>query len=282
MENSDTHVIPGASYLVYEYSPTKFSSIMRIPGQVAKKSKTVTFYTFDGTPITTIEHNFEFEKMNSMLDCNAPAPKPFSYKRIWMPAFKISHEQLIVEAGYVVLFHDKDGYRISWEVLNTVDEDILSWPEYDFSEAVEEESDFSLKDVDMDLIEDDQEELDQNFSLTDTQINFSRKTKIDFGLSGINFDLSKSNMTLSRINNTMTLSRINFAVNEMETLIKEKEEAESHKDETEKTEEDETKKYEDETEKSEEDETEKHKDETEKSEEHKDETEEAESSCILF
>lgn len=277
MENNlDTNIIPGASYHVYEYSPTKSSSIARPPGQVSKKSKTITFYTFDGNPITTREHNFEFEKMNSMLDSFALCPKPFSYKRVWMPAFKIVSESLIVEAGYMVIFHDKNGCRFLWEVLNNAQEDISTWEEYDLSETIEEESDFSLKDVDMDLIYDqednNQEEQTSNFSLTDTQVNFSRKTKIEFGLSGISFDLSKSNMSLSRMNNTMTLSRINFAVNEMEALIKEKAEEEKVEEKAEEE------KIEEKTE----EEKIKEKAEEEKAEEKVEEEEKVEGSCVIL
>lgn len=234
----DTSIVPGASYHVYEGALTKSSPITCSPGQVSKRSKYVTFYTFDGNPITTIKHNFEFTLMNSKLDTNAPVPKPASYRRIWMPAFKLGIENVIVEAGYIVLFHDKNEHRISFEVLNTANEDINSWEEYDLSEAIEEESDFRLKDVDMDLI-DEHEEFCQdetsNFNLTDTQIIFSRKTKIDFGVSGINFDLTKSNMMASRINfgssRIMTESRIMTQVKEMEALIEEKKEEEEKEEE---------------------------------------------------
>lgn len=187
----DQDIIPGSSYLVYEGSLTKSSPINCCPGHVNRNSKTVTFYTFDGNSITTIEHHFDFEKMNSKLDPSALVPKPVSYRRIFMPSFR-NVDSSIIEAGYMVLFHDKNGNRILWELLNSEDENIKSWLEYDLTNAFEEEPDFSLKDVEMDIIEEN-----NDFNLNDTQINFSRKTKIDFGLSTINFGMSC--MSLSRI-----------------------------------------------------------------------------------
>lgn len=172
-------LVPGSSYLVYQGNLTKDSPISCIPCQVNKDSKMVTFYTFDGNPILTVEHHFDFDNISFRLDPSALPPKPVSYRRIWMPAFKV--DSCIVEAGYMVLIHDKYGNRMGWELLKSIDENVKSWLEYDLSNAYEEESDYSLKELDIDLIEN---------NLSDTQINFSRKTKIDFGAS---------NMNLSRI-----------------------------------------------------------------------------------
>jgi hypothetical protein len=184
-------IIPGSSYLVYEGSLTKSSPINCVPGHVNRTSKTVTFYTFDGKPISTIEHHFNFEKMNSKLDPSALVPRPVSYRKIFMPSFR-NVDLSIIEAGYMILFHDENGNRILWELLNSRKENVKSWLEYDLTNAFEEEPDFSLKDVEMDIIEES-----NDFNLNDTQINFSRKTKIDFGLSTINFGMSC--MSLSRI-----------------------------------------------------------------------------------
>ena len=213
----DTDIISGSSYLVYEGGLTKSSPINRSPGHVSKTSKNVTFYTFDGNPITTIKHNFDFEKMNAKLDPSALVPKPISFRKIFMPTFKCV-DSMIVEAGYMVLFHDKNGNRILWELLNSVDENIKCWLEYDLSNAFEEESDFSLKDVEIDIIE-----YDIGFSLNDTQINFSQKTKINFGLSTINFGMSC--MSLSRIDSNVAETA------EREDLIEQKE-IEDEKDQT--------------------------------------------------
>jgi hypothetical protein len=176
--DNDTNTILGASYHFYEGGLTKFSSITNLPGEVSKESKYITFYTFDGNPIITIEHNFDFALMNAKLDSSALPPKPVSYKKFWWPTFKAKDtlilESVIAQSGYVVLFHDKNGNRIGWEVLNSADEDISGWKEYDLSEAVEEESDFSLND---DLW---QEVKDTHYGLKDTQINFSlRESKIE-------------------------------------------------------------------------------------------------------
>lgn len=141
MEND---IIRGSSYLLFEGSPKKGSPIDHIPGQIGENSKTVTFYTFDGEPIITVEHNSNFDSIKSKLDPFALPPKPVSYKRVWVPSFKFNSETL-VEAGYLVFFHDKNHNRFSWEVLNSEGEYIDSWMEYDLTHAFEEEPDFSLK-----------------------------------------------------------------------------------------------------------------------------------------
>jgi hypothetical protein len=189
----ETDIIHGASYLVYEGSLTKDSPIKSAPGQVSKDSRLVTFYTFDGNPITTIEHNFNFEEMNSKIDPYALPPKPISYRRIWMPAFKFSADSPIVEAGYIVLFHDKHGNRIAWEVLSCEDEYINHWLEYDLSQAFEEEPDYSLKDSEINIIDEY-----TNYNLNDTQILFSRKSMICSTIIGPNMDLT---MSMARIPN---------------------------------------------------------------------------------
>lgn len=214
MENNS--VIHGSSYLVYEGSLTKNSPINCVPGQVSKDSKIVTFYTFDGNSITTIEHRFDFEGMNAKLDKFALPPKPISYRRVWVPSFKFDKNSPHVEAGYLVLFHDKNGNRIAWEVLNSENEYINSWLEYDLSQAFEEESDYSLKNTigGIDIIESYVSGSDtnyipevssipekENYQLDETQINFCRKSVICSNplSSSVSGDLTMSIMRISDV-----------------------------------------------------------------------------------
>lgn len=141
----DTNIIPRASYYVYEGSPTKDSPIIHTPGGVDGDSKKVTFYTSEGDPIITIEHNFKFSIIAAKLDKNAPKPKAASYKRIWWPAFDLGWGMTKGSPGYAVLFHDKNGNRFAWERMSSEDADISMLTKVDLSSAVEEKSDFSRK-----------------------------------------------------------------------------------------------------------------------------------------
>lgn len=188
MENT---IIRKSSYLVYEGSLTKSSPINSVPGQVNKNSKTVTFYTFDGNPIITIEHGFDFERMKAKLDPFALPPKPISYRRVWVPTFQ-SENSPVIEAGYLVFFHDKNDIRIGWELLNFADEYIKSWPEYDLSQAFEEESDYSLKNATKLVIIDDYKNTD---SKNNVCLDLCRKSIINTSMIGS--DLTMSIMRLS-------------------------------------------------------------------------------------
>jgi hypothetical protein len=176
----DNTIIRSSSYLVYEESLTKTSPINSVPGQVDKNSKTVTFYTFDGNPIITIEHKFNFELMKAKLDPFSLPPKPVSYRRVWVPSFQ-SENSPVIEAGYLVLFHDKNNIRIGWELLNFAEEYIKSWPEYDLSQAFEEESDYSLKNAINIVIIDDYKNTD---SKNNVYLDFCRKSTISASTTG--------------------------------------------------------------------------------------------------
>jgi len=188
MENT---IIRKSSYLVYEGSLTKTSPINSVPGQVNKNSKTVTFYTFDGNPIVTIEHGFDFERMKAKLDPFALPPKPISYRRVWVPTFQ-SENFPVIEAGYLVLFHDKNNIRIGWELLNSADEYIKSWPEYDLSQAFEEESDFNLKNMVRFTIIDDYENTE---SKNNVYLDFCRKSTIFSSTTGSDLTMSIVRLT---------------------------------------------------------------------------------------
>jgi hypothetical protein len=89
--------------------------------------------------------------------------------------FELQGVNAAVEAGYVVFFHDKNNNRFSLEVLNSADEDIKLWEEYDLSDAVEEPSDFSLKDT----------ETKPDIDLSSSQINPGRRNTLLFSTMGI-------------------------------------------------------------------------------------------------
>ena len=138
-------IIPGASYLVYEGCPTQNSHLAHIPGGVPGSSKTVTFYTADGDPIETQEHEFRFPMMDAMLDPNAPKPKPTSFTRIWWPAFELGGGMTKGVPGYAILFHDKNGHRFDWVRIKLADDDLSGITKVDLSSAIEEPADFSMK-----------------------------------------------------------------------------------------------------------------------------------------
>ena len=140
----NNYIIEGASYCVYEGGPTKDSSLTHTSGIIGG-SKVVTFYTFDGEPIKTIEHKFHFPLIEAKLDPAAPKPKPVSFRKIWWPAFDVGFGLTKGTPGYAVLFHDKNGNRIGWERMKCVNTDIKTLTRFDLSEAYEEPADFSRK-----------------------------------------------------------------------------------------------------------------------------------------
>jgi hypothetical protein len=143
---SDNSMIVGSSYCVYEGAPRIDSDIWNVPGGVSSDSKTVTFYTFDGNPIITVLHNMKHHIIENNLDKSAPKPKPSSYRRIWWPAFNMGFGIVKGAPGYAILFHDKNGNRIGWERMPSIDTNINECvTKYDISEAREEPSDFTLK-----------------------------------------------------------------------------------------------------------------------------------------
>ncbi len=130
-------VIPSASYMVYEGAAET--------GGIAYTSKYVTFYTYDGQALATIEHGLFFPVMERKLDKNAPKPRPTKYKIIYNKGIRYK-----VAPGYWIIFYDKNNKRIdSWrfedkdksvKVLAKEDGRILEkngtivWLKYDFSD----------------------------------------------------------------------------------------------------------------------------------------------------
>lgn len=102
-------------------------------------SKIATFYTFDGNPIATINHECRFDIIDAKLDKTAPNPKPVSCRRAYWSSIGLGTK---VEPGFVVLFHDKNDNRIGWSRMNDPDQDITPFADYDLSEVTEESPDF--------------------------------------------------------------------------------------------------------------------------------------------
>ena len=140
MTTIDRSVVPGASYVVYEGGPTEDSPITVVPPGASFDSMAATFYTFDGIPITTINHRFQFDNVTCKLDKTAPKPKPVSYKRAYWASPGLETK---VDPGFVILFHDKNGNRIGWNRMNAPDQDVTSFTKYDVSGATEEPPDFT-------------------------------------------------------------------------------------------------------------------------------------------
>lgn len=140
------NIIDNASYLVYEGTPTKDSISIELPGGVKCKCKNVTFYTFDGEPIITLEHDFRFPRMDEKLDPKAPKPKPVSYRKIYWPAIHIGFGMEKGCPGYFVLFHDKNNNRMGCSRIEGPETDVLSTiTNYDLSNAFEEQADYSYQ-----------------------------------------------------------------------------------------------------------------------------------------
>lgn len=64
-----TPIVPHASYVVY-------NGYMKISGGAPTRSRRATFYTYDGNPLQTIEHNQCFDAMRRKIDPRAPKPQP--------------------------------------------------------------------------------------------------------------------------------------------------------------------------------------------------------------
>jgi len=133
--------IKNAAYYIYDLGPKINSSICCTASGIPGGSKEVTFYTFDGDAITTIQHSMEF-KEKEKLDQQANKIKPKSYRRIWWPAFNVGFGLTKGCPGYAILFHDKNGNRIGWARMDTENDDIEKFSKYDLSESIEEPSDF--------------------------------------------------------------------------------------------------------------------------------------------
>jgi hypothetical protein len=108
--DSEETVIPQASYLIYEGAGEI--------GGVAGGSKKVTFYTFDGNPIKTIEHHFRFPQMDRLLDPQAPKPQPTRYAVIYWPAISIGWGTKGMP-GHFIHFFDKNNNKINSYRLDT-------------------------------------------------------------------------------------------------------------------------------------------------------------------
>lgn len=134
--------IEGASYVVYELQPIIDYPITSLSGELGGRGETVTYYTSEGKPIVTAHRGLDLMGVEVRLDSNAPKPKIASYRRVWLNLGKSC-------SGYVVYLHDKNGFLIDWKKMETECSNIhqLIDGEYDLSEAVEEEADFSERKI---------------------------------------------------------------------------------------------------------------------------------------
>lgn len=105
-EELDESTVPNSSYFVYEGSTGT-------TGGVPMTSKLVTFYTFDGKPIKTIEHKFRFPVIERKLDRNAPKPRPTEYEVKYWPAIQLPFGMRKGAPGNFILFYDKNGNIIN-------------------------------------------------------------------------------------------------------------------------------------------------------------------------
>lgn len=85
----DHSIIPNASYYIYDDG-----------------KKHVTFYTFDGDKIQTIEFNSKFESIINRLDPKAPKPQPVFYE---IKQWKIMDNECV----WCIVFYDKNGNTIA-------------------------------------------------------------------------------------------------------------------------------------------------------------------------
>ena len=102
----DDSVIPNSSYMIYEGQE-------EVLGGVPASSGQVTFYTNNGDPIKTVEHQFCFYAMERKLDQTAPKPQPVSYKIENRPITAMNSAKT-EGASYIdlILFFDKNGNEI--------------------------------------------------------------------------------------------------------------------------------------------------------------------------
>ncbi len=89
-----------------------------ITGGVPASSKLVTFYTFDGQPLKTIEHKFRFPIIERKLDQMAPKPRPTECEVKYWPAIQLGFGMRKGEPGNFIIFYDKNGNIITRERFN--------------------------------------------------------------------------------------------------------------------------------------------------------------------
>lgn len=96
----DDTIIPQASYLVYE------RDFGNGPDSLSKE---VTFYTFDGNPIITMEHHWTTRtELLKKIDPSAPKPQPVSYeiskpRSVWDPFLVV----MGVQPPCFIIFYDQ-------------------------------------------------------------------------------------------------------------------------------------------------------------------------------
>jgi hypothetical protein len=108
--------IPNASYAIYEGG--------RTPSALSK-STNVTFYTFDGDPIITLDHLTAcpgFPKVNRpRLDPYAPKPQPVTYEIKYASKFPM----LVGSSKSIISFYDKNDNVIKKYEYNNLRHEIV-------------------------------------------------------------------------------------------------------------------------------------------------------------
>lgn len=98
-------IIPASSYYVFD--PESITRGVHISG------KTVTFYTFDGNPISTVEHHFTFE-LDKQLDPDAKKPQPTTVKIRYWPAHYLGLGMYKGCPGWFIDFYDKHCNQVAY------------------------------------------------------------------------------------------------------------------------------------------------------------------------
>lgn len=93
IENS---IIPHASYLIYEKSDGS---------RIVRGTQYVTFYTFDGEVIVTLQHHGKC--MSHKLDPQAPKPQPISGKIVYLTSQE-KYGVIKQVGGYFIYFYDRN------------------------------------------------------------------------------------------------------------------------------------------------------------------------------
>jgi len=128
MQKDEDKIISNASYCIFEGDNPK-DIIGGIPGS----SKTVTFYTFNGDKIKTIEHNFHFPLMRGKLDPKAPKPQPVSCMLRFWPAIELDFGMTKGVPGWFIIFYDKNGNRIeSYRYYYDIQKNVISVMDKDY------------------------------------------------------------------------------------------------------------------------------------------------------
>ena len=128
-----------ASYYWLNSWPTKESPIAAVPGGVCSKTKSASFYTFDGDLIATLPYGLASDMdLEGILDPKALRPQPASFRKVWCPAIPLGMLGTKGAPGYAVLLHDKNGNRFAW-----ARDDTEVQAGFDMSKAQEEPAEFT-------------------------------------------------------------------------------------------------------------------------------------------